>query len=75
MAKTSWTVTSMVTGQTVNDNAGNTVVGTYVYFTTGEGNQSSVFVADTQFNPANVARMVREAAITLDEVGRLSENA
>ncbi len=38
----SWSITEQVTGQTINNNAGNTVVGSYVYFTTGQGNSGSV---------------------------------
>jgi hypothetical protein len=74
MANSSWTVTSQQTGQTINDDAGNTVVGTYVFFTTGQGNKGSVFIPDAKYGTKYVAEQVRERANLIDAVGNLSEN-
>lgn len=66
-----WTVTAQVTDQIVNTNAGQTVVGAYVYFITGDGNEGSVFIPDTHYNAATVKAAVEAKAALLDEVGRL----
>lgn len=72
--KYGWVITSQVTGQTIIDNAGNIVVGTITYFTTGQGNQGQVFIPDTQQNVKNVTEAVRAKAKLLDDIGALSEN-
>lgn len=69
----SWQVTDIITNQTVPNGAGNVVVGSYVYFITGDGNQGSVFIQDTRFTEHNVQTAVREAARKLDRIGRLAE--
>lgn len=69
----SWKITDVVTGQTVPNGAGNVVVGSYVYFFTGDGNQGSVFIPDTRFTEHHVQQAVREAARKLDRIGRLAE--
>ena len=74
MAKSSWAVTSQQTGQTINDDAGNTIVGTYVYFTTGQGNKGSVFIPDAKYTTKYVTEQVRAQANLIDEIGNLSEN-
>lgn len=74
---TGWKVTSQVTDQTQVDDAGNTITGVVVYFTTGDGNQGNVFVPNRIFTKRHVETikaMIREAAILLDYVGGLSEN-
>lgn len=43
----SWQVTRQAPDQVRTDQAGNTTNGVVVYFTTGAGNESSVFIADT----------------------------
>ena len=66
-----WTVVAQVTDQIINTNAGQTVVGTYVYFVTGDGNEGSVFIADQHYNAATVKNAIHAKAALLDEVGRL----
>lgn len=72
--KVGWNVTSQVTDQAVNTTAGQTVVGTYVYFVTNQGQEGSVFILDGQYNPTNVKNAIRAKAQVLDEVFNLSEN-
>lgn len=67
-----WVVTSQVTDQIINTNAGQTVVGTYVYFITGDGNEGSVFVPDVHYSAKTVTAMIEARADVLDEVGRLA---
>lgn len=77
MAQTqySWAVTSQVTGQVVNDDAGNTIVGSYIYFTTGNGNKGSVFVPDNlQGNETYVKSAIRAQAKLLDDIGNYSQS-
>lgn len=70
-----WTVVSQVTDQIINTNAGQSVVGTYVYFITGDGNEGTVFVPDVHYNAKTVATMIEAKADVLDEVGRLARAA
>lgn len=67
-----WQVTSQVSDQVVLTNAGQAVTGTYVYFTTGDGNSGSVFIADAHYSAAEVKKAVSARAAVLDEVGRLA---
>lgn len=67
-----WTVTAQITDQVINTNAGQTVVGTYVYFTTGDGNSGNVFVPDEHYSAKKVRAMVHAKAELLDEVGGLA---
>jgi len=69
-----WTVTGQVTDQAINNNSGQTVVGTYVYFVTNQGQEGSVFIPDGQYNQKNVTEAIRVKAKALDEVFNLSEN-
>lgn len=69
----SYTITSQVTGQTVNDSNGNTVVGSYVYFVTGAGNSGVVFVPDNLLTVKHVRESVQAQAKLLDDIGALSE--
>jgi hypothetical protein len=73
VARLSWNITSQVNGQTVNDNAGNTIVGAYIYFRTGEGNQGVVFVPDNQRTEAKVKEVVHAEAQLIDGIGRLAQ--
>lgn len=74
--KSGYTVTGQVSDQVILTDAGQPVTGTYVYFTTGEGNAGSVFVPDNIYpNRSRVQAMLREKASQMDEVGRLAETA
>lgn len=73
MARHSYEVTNITTGQTVADQAGNVQVGNIVYYMTGEGNQDSVFVTDNRFNEDNVKAAIRPRAKRLDRISQLSE--
>lgn len=68
---TTWQITAQATNQTTINQAGNVIEGVIVYFITGEGNEGSVFIANTQFTEARVKVAVDEAALKLDRVGRL----
>lgn len=70
-----WTVVSQVTDQIINTNAGQSVVGTYVYFITGNGNEGSVFIADVHYNAKVVKAAIDARAAVLDEVGKLAATA
>jgi hypothetical protein len=75
-AHSGWTVTAQVTDQVINTNAGQTVVGTYIYIVTGEGQEGSVFVPDTIYHDVKkVTAMLRAKAIQLDAVAKLAEAA
>lgn len=67
-----WTVVSQVTDQIINTNAGQSVVGTYVYFVTGDGNEGSVFIPDVHYNAKTVHAAIDAKATVLDEVGKLA---
>jgi hypothetical protein len=69
----SWVITGQVTGQAVNNDAGQTIVGSYVYYKTGFGNTGSVFVPDNLLSEAHVRETVAAAAKLLDGIGRLSQ--
>lgn len=67
-----WSVTAVTPGTVVtSDNR--VVKGNTVSFTTGAGNQGTVFVADSQFTPAIVRAMVAERAAIVDGVASLSD--
>jgi len=69
MAGGSYTVTSQATDQYDFAAPGNPVVGTVVYFTTGEGNSGSVFVPQARYAAAVVHTLVAAAAKEIDAVG------
>ncbi len=73
MAGSGWQVTGQVTDQVRVTDAGQTQVGTYVYFTTGEGHSGSVFVPDQHYNAKTVHSMIAAKALMLDEVGKLAQ--
>lgn len=64
----SWAVTGQVTDQVRVTDAGQTIEGVQVYFTTGEGQTGSVFVPDTQYTEAKVRQMIEARANRLDAV-------
>lgn len=51
---------------------GDPVVGTIVYYVTGNGNHGSVFVPAARYNVKVVKEMVAAAAKVTDEVGAIS---
>jgi hypothetical protein len=67
-------VTSQSPDQYDFTNPGNPVLGTVVYFTTGEGNSGSVFVPQSRYSVKTVHQMVSAHARTLDEVGAVNGN-
>lgn len=69
----SWQVERVLVDQTTNTPAGDTVVGSYVYYVTGEGNHGVVFVPNDRFNEKHVAEVVRRDARRLDTVAALAE--
>lgn len=71
----SWTVTGQVTDQVRVTDAGQTIEGAQVYFTTGEGQTGSVFVPDTQYTEAKVRQMIEHRAAQLDAVFNLASGA
>ena len=74
MAHSGWKVTAQLTDQVETTTAGNTVIGTRVYFITGNGNEGSVFVPNQHYTAKNVHLRVKAAAVLLDEVGDLADN-
>ena len=69
----SWQVERVVTDQTINTPAGDTVVGNYVYYVTGNGNHGVVFVQSGKFTSKHVADAIRADAKVLDDISSLSE--
>lgn len=72
MATDGWIVTGQQSDVPVNTSAGQTIVGVQVYFTTADGNQSSVFVPNSQYSEAKVRSLIEEQANLLDSVGRMA---
>lgn len=68
---TPWRITSQVADQTRNDNAGNTLVGSLIYFTTGGGNDGVVFVPDNMLTVKHIKTVVQAKANLMDEIGAL----
>jgi len=73
MARLSWQTERVVTDQVINTPAGDTVVGNYVYYVTGEGNHGVVFVSADKWNTKHVTERVRADAKQLDEIAALTE--
>lgn len=72
----SWQVTRQRPDQIQTDQAGNTITGVVVYFTTGEGRESSVFVADTLYGNVDAVRnAVAAKADLVDQIGNLASDA
>lgn len=69
----SWAVERVVPDQTTNTPAGDTVVGSYVYYVTGDGNHGVVFISNDKFNKDHVTTAVRRDARRLDEIAALTE--
>lgn len=67
-----WKVTSQGAPTTKVDSAGNVTEGITVYFTTGLGTASSVFVPEAVYSTDNVRAMAGAKAAQLDEVSQLA---
>lgn len=68
---TAWQVTGQQ--QVMEPGPGGTVQhGVRIYFTTAKGVQSSVFLADAAYNPANVKAAIAPKAYQLDQVQDLT---
>lgn len=67
-----WQVTGQVHDQVIPTDAGQALTGTYVYFTTGLGEQASVFVEDKVYSKQEVEARVRAHAERVDNVRVLS---
>jgi hypothetical protein len=72
MATGSYTVTSQAVDQYDFSAPGNPVLGTVVYFVTGNGHQGSVFVPQARYTINNVKTLVEGAAKSLDAVGSIT---
>lgn len=69
-----WQVTGQLANQVKNTPTGSTVDGTYVFFTTGDGNAGAVFVPDNIYkSKVKVRALIAEQAAALDEVGNMFE--
>ena len=69
-----WTVTGQVPDQYSAGAAGQPVIGTFVYFTTTEGNPGSVFIPEQHYTTENVRKAIEARATVIDSVGRLAHN-
>jgi hypothetical protein len=67
-----WQVTSQTVDQTTNDAAGNTLVGSYIYYQTGRGNTGVVFVPKNLLTEDHVKKVIHEDAKTLDTIGLMN---
>jgi hypothetical protein len=70
----SYQVASQLVNQTVPDAAGNVIVGSYIYFLTGDGNTGVIFVPDNLLTEAHVKQELQAATRKLDRIGRLAES-
>jgi hypothetical protein len=70
----SWKVTSVATDQTVTDQSNNVVIGSYIYYFTGNGNRGVVFIDNDHLKPDNVQTAIRTDARNLDAIAALAEN-
>lgn len=68
-----WQVERVVTDQTINTAAGDTLVVNYVYFVTGDGNHGVVYCPTDKFSKKEVADLIRPNARKLDEIASLAE--
>lgn len=69
---TTWMVTAQAGNQIQNTQAGQTVVGVIIYFVTGKGEESSVFVPDNIYsNVKRVHDIIHTQAELVDRIGSL----
>lgn len=67
-----WTVTRQAADQVTIQTNGDPVTGTRIFFTTGLGNQGSVFIADAQYhNTAAVKTAIAAQANQMDAITAL----
>lgn len=68
----SWRVTRQLPDQIRNDITGASVTGVVVYFTTGQQQNSSVFIEDDHYSDADAVRQAIDAKATIvDQVAAL----
>lgn len=72
----SWQVTRQLPDQIRTDMTGASVTGVVVYFTTGLGQASSVFIEDPHYSDAAVVKQAidRKAAV-VDQVAQLTSDS
>lgn len=76
MAHSGWRVTSQVTDQIINTDAGKTETGVQIYFVTGDGNEGSIFVANRHYGDhKHVRNRLHAAAQQIDSIGALFSGA
>ena len=71
MAAGTWMVTRQEPDTFDFRNPGSSAIGTIVYFTTGEGNDGSVFIPDNRLNPKVARELLSHAARLRDEIAAL----
>lgn len=72
--KSGWVVTSQLTNQVNNTPTGGSQEGTWIYFTTNEGNSGAVFVPDNIYpNKSKVRALIQAQAQLIDDVGNMFE--
>lgn len=69
---TTYTVTRQAQDQYDFTVPGDPVLGTVVYFDTGNGNNGSVFVPASKYTAKHVRAMVAAKAALIDEIGSLT---
>ena len=69
-----WIVTAQVTDQVETNAAGRVITGVLVYFTTDQGNDGVVFVANAHYNRKTVKARVHAQANLIDSVGNLASD-
>ncbi len=69
-----WTVTNQAPA-TRPDRTGRIVPGMDVYFTTGSGASSSVFVPDSMYTPDQVKNLIAVKAAAIEGVSNLSSDS
>lgn len=68
----SWSVTRQAADQVSLTNGNDPVTGVRIFFTTGEGNQGSVFIPDSLYhNVAGVRHAIQAQADQMDAVSAL----
>lgn len=67
-----WTVTRQAADQVSIQSNGDPVTGVRIFFTTGAGNEGSVFIADAQYhNTAAVKQAIQAQANQMDAISVL----
>lgn len=72
IAHTGWQVTSIDPSAYVVDAKGDPLYGARVRFTTGAGNQGSVWVPEGAMTPANAAALIDVQAALMDQISALA---